>query len=391
MTSRERFLKTINGEKTDRLPVTLFMIDQGHFINQMYPDVDPLDFETIHLKIIEAQKQFGADVFVRMLYDINDPLHIHMGGLDITQQTENWEVSTEEVVSGDTLIKRSTIRTPMGTLTQDFSIFEKPKGTFMYACTKKPIQSPKDLEIAIKYEPRMPESFKAEAKRKVKKVKDALGDDGILGVWAPHGPFNNASLLISLDELYSLFLEDYDYYEKLMNFAMERILDYTAAMDEAGPDVFCVGGNVPGGFLGGKIYDEYILPFEKKYIEFCQKNGTPAMYHNCGEIMNLLESYKKVGLKMVEPFSPPPLGDVADLAAAKKIVNGDYVMVVGVDQVNVLQKGTVDQVKEVTEKTTKIAKPGGKTIIQTSDFLELDTPVENVEAFVKTAIEHGGY
>ena len=121
MTSRERFLKTIDGEKTDRVPVTLFMIDQGHFINQVYPDVDPMDFETLNLKTIEIQKQLGADVLIRVLLGINDPLHMHMGGLDISQQTENWEVNTEEIKKENTTIKRSTIKTPMGTLTQDSS------------------------------------------------------------------------------------------------------------------------------------------------------------------------------------------------------------------------------------------------------------------------------
>ncbi|MDP2959923.1 MAG: uroporphyrinogen decarboxylase family protein, partial [candidate division Zixibacteria bacterium] len=332
MNSRERFLKVINGEIPDRVPVTFFILDQGHFISQVYPDVDPWDFSTLQLKVIEIQKQLGADVFVRMLFDINDPLHIHMGGLDVSQQTENWEVKTVEVRNGNTLIKRSVIKTPDGILTQDFSINELRKGTYMYGCTKKPVESPGDLDIAVKYEPRMPESFKSKAKERVKKIKDALGDDGILGVWAPHGPFNNASLLVKHDELYSLFLTDYDYYEKLMNFAMDRILDYTAAMDEAGADVLCVGGNVPGGFLGKRCYEEYILPFEKKYIDFCQRNGTPAMYHNCGEIMNLVESYKKLGCRIVEPFSPSPLGD-ADLAKAREIINGDYVIIGGIDQV----------------------------------------------------------
>ena len=106
-------------------------------------------------------------------------------------------------------------------------------------------------------------------------------------------------------------------------------------MDKAGADVLCVGGNVAGGFVGKKYYDQYILPFEKKYISFCQKNGTPAMYHNCGQIMNLVESYKELGAKIVEPFSPPPIGDT-DIRKAKTIVNGDYVMLAGIDQVNVL-------------------------------------------------------
>ena len=390
MTSRERFLKVFNGEIPDRVPVTFFILDQGHFLTQVYPDLDPWDFHTLQLKVIEIQKQLGADVFVRMLFDINDPLHIHMGGLDVSQQTENWEVKTEEVHNGNTLIKRSTIKTPDGVLTQDFSINKLREGTYMYGCTKKPIQSPEDLETAIKYEPRMPESFKLKARQRVQKIKQALGDDGVLGVWAPHGPFNNASLLINHDELYSLFLTDYEYYEKLMNFAMERILDYTAAMDEAGADVLCVGGNVPGGFLGKRCYDEYILPFERKYIRHCQKNGTPAMYHNCGEVMNLVESYKELGVRIVEPFSPPPLGD-ADLAKAKEMVNGAYVMLGGVDQVNVFQKGTLDDVKRVTEKTMKTGKPGGKFILQSADFLEYGTPVENLEAFVKTAIENAWY
>ena len=224
-------------------------------------------------------------------------LHIMYGGLDIDQQTENWEVTTKEIHNGNTLIKKSTIKTPGGSLAQEFSINELRKGTYMCSCTKKPINSPEDLDIAIKYEPKMPASFKENVKKSFKILKNALGEDGILGSWSPHGPFNNASLLIDHEELYTLFLTDYEYYEKLMNFAMERALDYTAAIDEAGPDVHCVGGNVPGGFLGKQCYDKYILPFEKKYIEFVQRNGRPAMYHNCGEIMNLVESYKELGAK----------------------------------------------------------------------------------------------
>ncbi len=390
MTSRERFLKVLSGKIPDRVPVTLFIADQGHFINQMYPDVDPWDFRTNQLKIIEIQKQLGCDVFVRLLYDVNDPLHIHMGGADVSRQTENWEVSTEDIRNGNTLIKRSTIRTPDGTLTQDFSINEIRPGTFMYACTKKPVEKESDLDILIKFEPRMPDGWKQRVKERIKPIREALDDDGILGTWTPHGPFNNASLLIKLDELYSLFLTDPPYYDKLMNYAMDRIIDYTRAIDEAGVDVHCVGGNVPGGFLGKQFYDEYILPYEKKYIDIVQENGTPAMYHNCGQIMNLVESYKDLGADIVEPFSPPPLGD-ADLKKAKDLVNGDYIMLGGVDHVNIIQKGTSDDVRRATKETVKIGKPGGKFILQTADFVEYGTPVEQLEAFIQTGIEYGGY
>ena len=390
MTSRERFLKVFNGEMPDRVPVTLFIVEQGHFLSQVYPDVDPWDIPQQQLKVIEIQKQLGCDVFVRMLYGVNDPLHIHMGGVDVSQQTENWEVSTEEVWNENTLIKRSTIKTPDGTLTQDFSVNEIRKNTFMFACTKKPVETESDLDILIKYEPRMPENWGKKIKERVHSLKTALGEDGILGSWTPHGPFNNASLLISLEMLYSLFLVDPGYYDKLMNYAMDRIIDYTRAIDAAGVDVHCVGGNVAGGFIGKRFWDEYVLPYEKKYMDIVQENGTPAMYHNCGQIMNLVESYKSLGTKIVEPFSPPPLGD-ADLAKAKEMVGDSYVIVGGVDHVNIIKDGTIDDIKRTTEKTIKAGKPGGGFVLQTADFVEYGTPLENLKAFIDTGIENASY
>jgi uroporphyrinogen-III decarboxylase len=390
MTSRERFLAVIEGRTPDRVPVTLFICDGGHFLNQMHPEIGPDEAERAQLAVIELQRQFGADVFVRMLYGVNDPLFIHMGGVNTALQTENWEVRSERIEHGDTHIERSTIRTPAGELTQDFAVTEVRPGTFVHACTRKPVQDERDLDIAIRYEPRMPAWWKERVKQRVARIRAALGDSGILGSWTPHGPFNNASLLVDLDVLYSLFRVDYPFYEKLMNFAMERILDYTAAIDEAGPDVHCVGGNVPGGFLGRANYERFILPFERKYIGFVQRNGRPAMYHNCGQAANLVEPYKALGARIVEPFSPPPLGD-SDLAKVKAQVNGAYVILSGVDQVNVLQNGTPDQVARATREAMLAGKPGGGFILQPVDFLEYGTPEENVEAYVGAALDCATY
>jgi uroporphyrinogen-III decarboxylase len=114
------------------------------------------------------------------------------------------------------------------------------------------------------------------------------------------------------------------------------------------------------------------------------------MYHNCAQIMNLVESYKQLGARIVEPFSPHPLGD-AGLAKAKSIAGDAYVILSGIDQVNVLQKGTVEDVRRVTRAAMQAGKPGGRFIIQPVDFLEYGTPVENVQAFVDTAISGAAY
>ena len=391
MTSKERFLKVLQGHIPDRVPVTLFIQDSGHFINQVYPDIDPWDLEALQLKVIELQTQLGVDVFVRMMACTDDSFHWMWGGVDVDHQTENWQIETAEFNKDDkTRIKSSKITTPDGILTQQMSVHEGRKGTWMMACTEKPIKKPSDLDIAIKYEPRMPDDWPQRAAQRVSRIKEALGDSGIVGTWSPHGPFNTLSLLIDHSELYCIFLTDPDYYKKLMEFSIERTVDYLRAIDAAGVDVHCIGGNVPGGFLGEKFYDEYILPFEKRYMDIVQENGTPGCYHNCGEIMNLVNSYKKLGVKWVEPFSPYPLGD-ADLAKAKEIINGAYVITGGIDQVNILQNGTIEGVKKTTEETIKIGKPGGKFILQTADFIEYGTLIENIEAYVETAMQFADY
>lgn len=391
MTSKERFKTVLAGNIPDRVPVTLFIQDSGHFLDRLYPNIDPWDLETLELKVIELQRQLGVDVFVRVLFCTEDSHHLFVGGVDVDHSDENWEVSNEFIRKNEwTTIKKSTIRTPAGTLTQQQAFYEERKGTVMYACIEKPFKSVKDLEIAEKYEPKMPADWPQRAKKRIDILRKALGEDGIIGTWSPWGPFNMISLLIDHNEVYSIFLTDPDYYKRLMEFSIARSTDYLRAIDASGVDTHCIGANVAGGFLGRKFFDEYILPFEKKYMDIVQENGTPGCYHNCGEIMNLVESYKDIGVRWVEPFSPYPLGD-ADLAKAKQLIGDAYVITGGIDQVHILEKSTVDVVKKVTEKTIKTGKPGGNFILQSADFLEYDTPIENVEAYVKTALEFADY
>ncbi len=389
MNSRERFLTVINGGIPDRVPVTLFIIEQGHFINYIYPDLKKEDYIKGQLKVIEIQKQLGCDVYVRLLYG-STPLWVMYGGVNTDRETENWEIYSEEYARDKTKVKSYKIRTPEGEIYQEFSTFYNGNGTYFYNCTVHPVKNEKDLDLIIKYEPGMDPEYPKKIKEHVSVIKKAVGEDGIVGIWSPHGPYNNASSLIDLNTLYCLFLYDYPFYEKLMNFSIDRFKNYVNAISDSGVDVHSIGANVAGGFIGKELFDKYILPFEKKYMNIVQGKGVPALYHNCGEIMNYVESYIEIGPKLVEPFSPHPLGD-GNLFEAKKRSMGKYVIFGNLDQVNVLLPGPLDNIKNITKQTVETGKPGGKFVLQSADFIEYGTPLENLEAYVKTGIEYGGY
>ena len=390
MDSRDRILSTFAKVRTDRIPVCLFIQDQGHLLNQLHPELAEDEYDALQKASVDFQREMGADVFLRILFDEALPQHVLFGGVNISTSTKNWQVSSTERQSGSTHVIASTIKTPDGTLTQEFSINRLYDRTLMFACTKKPVQCEQDLDIVMAHEPGMSDEFAQSIRDRVKRMKQYVGGDGVVGAWVPYGPFNNASHLIELDELYSLFLFDEEYYEKLMRFSLTRFNDYVRAYMDTELDAYFIGGNVPGGFMGKKNYDKYALPYEKAYIELFQSEGKPCIYHNCGQIMSLIDSYKELGSRIVEPFSPPPLGDT-NLEHAVDVINGDYIMHCGVDQVNIIQKGTVEDVVEATRRTALAAKMKGCNIIQNADFFEYGTPIENIKAFVDTALRYGKY
>ncbi len=388
MDARERLLAALKGKPTDRTPVTLFIQSQGHYISQLKPETDPWDFETLQKQVIDYQRSLGADVHARMLFfNPHEPVWAHFSLLNVQNETKDWQVAVQEKRDHKTVRYRYTITTPEGCLYQTFSIYEGRPGTFMYGCTEPPVKSQEDLRIAMKYEPPYPEEVKEKMKKNVAVIKDYVGNDGIVSAWSNGGMFNNISGLIDQTELYALFLTEPEFYEELMAFARKRTYAYADILLDTGVDAICIGGNVASGFLGNSCFHDYILPYEKEYIAYCQRKGNPVIYHNCGRIMELIPSYREMGAMNIEPFSPDPLGN-GDLDLLREQITDEFSVTSGVDQVHLLQNGTKDAVTETTIKIMEKGKKLHSFLMQNVDFLEYGTPPENVEAFVKTALEH---
>lgn len=387
MKGREKFMKILQKKVPETPPVTLFIQHQGHFLRQIYPDISPYDSITLDKAVINFQKEMSLDVFVRILFDIDEPYAIPKEGVEFNKQTSDWNVKSTTTREGAITRHFYIINTPAGNLNQEITSNEIYDGTFLHACTNKPVKTYSDLNIVMQYEPECPIEFKNIVKKRVDSIKEDVGNSGIIGVWGPHGVFNKASKLVDMNDLYCIFLTEPNYYKELMEYSLKNISSYADAIAESGADVLIMGGNVAGGFLGKEMFEKYIMPYEKRFINYCHSRGIKTLYHNCGEIMNLVDSYVLAGADWVEPFSPTPLGD-ADLQAALEIVKGQYAITGGVDQVNILQKGTMKDVKRATEETLRIGLDSGYPfVLQSADFLERDTPIENIQVYADTARE----
>lgn len=390
MNSRQRILKVLNGDMPDNVPVTLFIHDEGHFLSQVYPDLDIKDYIGNKFKVIDLQRELGADIHMR-IWGGCVPLWLMIGGFNTETETDNWKVESKVTTRGKSKVTASRVVTPKGELYQEFTISEFVKGTLHYACTKKPVKTIEDLNILKEYEPSMEASYPQYINNIVSKVKNYLGDDGILSMWIPGGLFNHASRLIDLETLYMLYLIDNEFYKQLMDYGFNRIRPFIEASISTDLDLVGMGGNTAGGFLGKKTFEEYVLPHEKKLISFIKNKDKKVIYHNCGEIMNLAESYIGLGADIIESFSPPPLLGDGDLLKAKKLSKGKYTIIGNIDQVNVIKDGSPDIIRKKVKKSLEAGKPGGRFILQPSDFLEYDTPLENVKAYIEAGKEFRSY
>ena len=91
-----------------------------------------------------------------------------------------------------------------------------------------------------------------------------------------------------------------------------------------------------------------------------------------------------------ETVAEPPQGDNS-LADAKQAL-GDRVTLLGnLDQVNFMKTAISSAVAERAREIMLVGKPGGRYIFACSDFLEKNTPVENVKAMLQGALEESYY
>lgn len=132
-----------------------------------------------------------------------------------------------------------------------------------------------------------------------------------------------------------------------MQYAKKRVFRYTQALIDAGVDVVDIGGNSASRFIGNQCFHDYIMPYEQEYIKFVQNQGVPIIYHDCGLADCLIDSYLELGAKNIEPWSPAPLGD-RNFKNMQDKISDEFSITTGLDQVNVIQKGTLEDVRKAT-------------------------------------------
>jgi uroporphyrinogen decarboxylase len=366
MNSRQRILNTIAAKPVDRPAIAPFL--HVNFIKEHRRDqtVDPV------VETIAVYEEFGFDVIHRNCTPVYDDLAI---------EGPDWRPTVSTMGDAVKSVTTTTVDTPGGQLrrvAQSTRLYEYESSNFL---VEPPIKSPADLDLFMRYQPPVPPIDTSDITR----ARQLVGDKGIIAPWIS-GAFNEAAFMPRGAAIFLDPLDDEGFYRAMISYFFPRNLEKTRQFVAAGADFLSVGGNEANGAMAGPDYfRRYILEYETSLMQSLHNMGTRGIYHNCGRAALLLPVLREIGMDVYESLTAPPFGDT-DLVKATEIMH-DVALMGGIDQIDFLRKATPAMVRDRVRQVAEIAARHGQFIIATSDYINENTPVENIHA-LRAGIEH---
>jgi uroporphyrinogen decarboxylase len=220
-----------------------------------------------------------------------------------------------------------------------------------------------------------------------KRVKNLLGDQGLIGVWVTSSnAFSNEQDIYNYYDHPELHTQ---WAEERMQRAVER---YHRVMSmEVKPDFICVGGSGTLVFQSLTIFRQLTFPAVKKVLAMADQDGMMSHVHSCGPEKALVKIFaEETNLTMIDPLEIPPMGD-CELGKLKESYGNKLTLKGNLHTTTVMLHGSPQDVILASRKAIDEAAEGGRFILSTGDQCSRDTPFENILAMIDTARNYGKY
>lgn len=313
MTSRERLLTALKGGTPDRVPVAPFGLGKldpaGPVAAELIRTCDPF------ISVGASPDPFlGASIPVEWQREPNALVQVmHLPGGDLVRRTE-WNEATSAV-------------------------------------TVHPFRTRGDAErfLATPYTPPEPDLTA------YRTWKERIGSEGFV-LAGIENPLCLPAAWFSPEEFCFAWAEVPDLVEALVKAATARLLPYVEAMCKAGVEGFrIVGGEYASVQLGPAAFRRLAVPYDRALVDVIHRHGAIAYYHNHGKVRDLLPDLASIGMDALDPLEAPPWGDVADLGAARRAVDGRVCLVGNLDDMEVLERGDPDDAVRLGRERLRLA------------------------------------
>jgi len=206
------------------------------------------------------------------------------------------------------------------------------------------------------------------------------------------GTFEQAHALMGMEPLLAHMVSSPGMVQELFARISHVKARMAAAYVEAGVDMLWVGDDIgiqTGPVMAPAMWRESVLPHLKMITSSARKvrAGVPIAYHSCGSVAFAVEGLIEAGIDVLQSVQP----EANDPAELKRQYGEHLAFWGGAGSQSTLSHGTPDQVRDEVKHLIEAVGAGGGFICSPAHFVEPESPLENIDAFVEAVQEFGRY
>lgn len=391
MTSKERILGAIKGEKIDQVPIYAPFVT-GHVINPANVAVTPT---------VSNLLQDGIDALDDWL--TKDPNYLQIIKLANEKCEKVWSYHFRELDRWFLLIPKEFIKVTKVKEESDSILIhyqiQTPKGNLEYICQKYKgistvwdrkylIEDKKDVERILS----VPYTFqKPDIEDFFKYRREIEEKGGLMYIWVST-PMVCVSQLFPFEQFLMWCATEKSTIVRLIEIAFERIYEQLEYLlqNGVGP-VFHFGGSEQATppMMSPELYDEFVVKYDSRLFDLVHRYGSYVAVHCHGRVGSILDKLVDMGVDLLDPVEAPPSGDI-EIGEAKRKAKGKITLV-GNIQINDMETCTPE---EIDEKVKEAICSGGKEkfILATTEgplSSVSDRMKENYIQFIEAGIKYG--
>ncbi len=335
MTGRERVLALLDGSDPDHVPcMPITMMRAAQHIGRKYRD-----YVTDHRVLAEAQVRVAATFSIDHVSVISDPAREVS---DLGGAVEWFENQPPAVVEERALLTR-----------------------------KSRLQGLRLPELSSS--PRLLDRVQG-----VGLLKERIGGECLVEGWV-EGPCAMSADLRGLNNLMLDFFDDPAFVRDLFTFSVEMELRTARDQIAAGADIVGVG-DAAASLIGPRLYEEFVVPFERTLVRGIQDAGARVRLHICGKTRKLYRGMESTGAEIID------LDFLAPIAEARAEMGPRPVLLGNLDPVRVMRDGTPGGIQAGFAECHRQA--GARYIVGAGCEVPFGTPDANLHAAAAYARSH---
>lgn len=286
MTSRERLTRLFRGERPDRPAIKLWGLELNKAMRHpAYREIQNLGAQ--HVDLVQS---------------VSPPFNIYAG----VYAKDRIRASRRETGAAEWVDIITEYDTGQGILTGVFR--DNVMGGHGYE-REFPVKEPEDLEklLAMPYEPIPFDDTSFHAREKL------VGDRGMTVIYLDHAGYALHRLIGSETFSYWLY-ECPELMERAIDVFSDRLLafmkdayqkGFRGNVGWVGPEVF-----IPP-LASMNVFERYVFQPDKPLADLLHENGSRIWVHSHGKMKNVLARLADLGIDVLNPIEPPPMGDVS--------------------------------------------------------------------------------